>query len=83
MKYTKENKAQLINHLRDRYMTGTAEGHEIAITLVILANKGTIEQKDIKDILMEVHLGNEVGVASALEKAEKLIDMGLLERVDV
>ena len=79
--YTTTQKEQLTAHLRDRFIKGTVEGYELAITLIVLAIREQISEDDIEPILEKAMLGNKVGVTVALSKAYKLIEAGAVNSV--
>lgn len=79
--FTTKQKEQLSVHLQKRFMGGEVQGYELAITVIVLAIKGQIDECDIEPILTHALMGSKKGVTIALDKAYKLIDAGAIQEI--
>ena len=81
MRFSESQKRAVALQMRDKFIKGDAEGHEIVIALMALVKKGRISLLDVKPILTIVHMGNLEGVMRSLQKAHSLIDDELIDSI--
>lgn len=81
MTYSKSQKDAVAMHLRDRFMAGEVEGHEIVVALISMVKAERIVLGDVASILLQVYFENPQGVMKALEKAHSLIDDEMVDSI--
>lgn len=81
MTYSKKQLDAVAKHLRDRFMAGEVEGHEIVVALISMVKAGRITLDDVSPLLFTVYFGNPQGVMTALEKAHSLIDDKMIDEI--
>lgn len=81
MKFNKTQVKALGLHMQNRFMSGQAEGYEIAVALIAMVKDGKLDEKDVKDVLLRVYFNNPEGVIRALAKARELIDEDMINEI--
>ncbi|MEK5060984.1 MULTISPECIES: hypothetical protein [unclassified Paenibacillus] len=81
MTYSKSQMDAIAQHLRDRFVAGEVEGHEIVVALISMVKADRILLDDVAPILYTVYFGNPQGVMVALEKAHTLIDEEMIDSI--
>jgi hypothetical protein len=81
MKYTDSQKDTLGVHLRNRFMAGEVEGHEIVVALISMVKAERLLLEDVAPLLSKVYFENPKGALKALEKAHSLIDDEMVDSI--
>ncbi|WMT39303.1 hypothetical protein RE628_17780 [Paenibacillus sp. D2_2] len=81
MTYSKSQKEAVANHLRNKFISGETEGHEIVVALISMVKAERLLLEDVAPILLKVYFENPQGVLVALEKAHSLIDDEMVDSI--
>jgi hypothetical protein len=79
--YNEQQKRALALNLRKKFLDGEAEGYEIVVALLAMVKDKRLKEKDIKPILMTVHMNNPVGVMRSLQRAYEIVDDDMLNEI--
>ncbi|MFE6076111.1 MULTISPECIES: hypothetical protein [unclassified Paenibacillus] len=81
MAYSQSKTEAVATHLRNRFMEGNVEGHEIVVALISMVKAQKINIDDVAPVLFNVFFDNPEGILSALEKASTLVDDELIDSI--
>lgn len=73
--YSQIEKEELAERLRVRLSKRLSKGYELGMVLFTLAERGEIQQEDIRWMLKKIYGGNETNASRAYVMARELMDL--------